>query len=164
MAFPAIAGNGKGRFVVMTRSAGPSFFHLRHGNAPVIVACQHLAVMAALALATGCLVMGPMAELCLGCSFNLVNNWPRCPCMAKYAFLLVGNTERFHSGMATAARFCLLHLRHGIMAPIAQVENGIVTNSAVVVIFLEVRLVTENHRIGMGKGKGDVFGFTRSGC
>ena len=164
MAFPAIAGNGKGRFVVMARAAGPSFFHLRHGNTTVISAGQHFAIMAALAFASCRLVMGPMAELCLGCAFHLVYDWPRFPCMAKHAFLLIGNTECLDSGMATAARFRLLHLRHGILALIPQVENGIVTNSAVVVIFLEVRLVTENYRIGMGKSKGDVFGFTRSGC
>ena len=84
--------------------------------------------------------------------------------VAAGTIFLAGNTERFHPAMAYTARLGFFHLGHGKALFVSQVEDGIVTHSAIIIIFLKVKLVTEDDRFRIFEFKLDVLGFDCSGA
>lgn len=82
--------------------------------------------------------------------------------MAAYALLLAGYTEGFDAAMTGSAGFCLLHFLHGKMLSVFQIEDGIVTDPAVVVVLAQVIFVVKNNRLGAPEFKDYIFG--RSSC
>ena len=102
-----------------------------------------------------------MAEDGLGCPFRLVGDTLWFPLVAADAVLFAGNAEGLDAGMAGSAGFSLFHIGHGEMAAVLQIENGVVTDLAVVVVFGQVELVAEDDRLCVFKLEDDLFGFLR---
>jgi hypothetical protein len=65
--------------------------------------------------------------------------------------------------VAGAAALGLFHLGHGEAFAAPHVEDGIVTDLAVIVVFYQVNGVAENDRVGVFEGELDVLGLRRSG-
>jgi hypothetical protein len=59
--------------------------------------------------------------------------------------------------VAGAAGLGLFHISHRVAGFLFQVEQGVVANPAVVVIFFQVNIVAEYDRIGIFEGVLDVF-------
>jgi hypothetical protein len=63
--------------------------------------------------------------------------------------------------MAGAAGPRLFHFRHGEAPGVFYIENCIVADPAVVVVFVKMDVMAEDHRIGMFELEKDILGFFR---
>lgn len=156
MAVAAVAGNGEGFLVVMAGAAGLPLFHLRHGDASVLTG-NNLAVMAAFAGEFGFGNVSIVAEGNLRCALYFKGHRSWFAFMALCAELLILYAECFHAGMACAAGLCCFHFRHGESFLRPEVEDGVVADPAVVVVFLQVEIVAEDDRIGILEAERDIF-------
>jgi hypothetical protein len=68
--------------------------------------------------------------------------------------------------VAGAAGLGLFHFGHGKMLAISQIKDGIVTYSAIIVVFGQMGCMAENNRVGVFKGKLDILCLYRfsTGC
>jgi len=158
MTVAAVAGHGKSLFPVMAGATGFPLFHLRHGDV-LFLAGDHLAVVAALALASGLGYVHIVAEDHIAQPLDLVVDITGFSLVAASAIFFGSDTEGLDAGMAGTARLGLFHFRHGEALALLQIVNGVVTNPAIVVIFTEVNVMAEYHRISVGETVLDVLGF-----
>src|SRR6185369_7099557 len=125
-----------------------ALFHLRHGDI-FVLAGDDLAVMAASA-GKPCLGnVRIMAESDFRSTFHFEGYSSRLPFMTSGAELFILDAERLHAGMAGAAGLGRLHLRHGKVLLLLHIEDGVMADLAVVLVFLEVQVVAENYRLGI---------------
>jgi hypothetical protein len=120
--------------------------------------------VAALAFAAGRFNMDFMAEDCIARVLDLVGYGAGFAFVTPYAVLLRCHAECFHAGMTGTARPRFFHFRHGVMLAALEIEQGVVADPAVVVVFQQVDVVTEHNRIGIREGKLDVFRFLGKKC
>lgn len=148
VAVAAVSGHRKSHFAVVTGTTGFPFFHLRHGYA-AILAGNNLAVMAASA-GKACLGnMCIMAEGYFGCPFHLEGDVAGFSLMTTDTMLLAFDAESLDTAMTGAARLGRLHLRHSVALFMAEVEDGVMTDTTVVTVFFQMEVMAENHRIGI---------------
>jgi hypothetical protein len=76
-------------------------------------------------------------------------------------FLLAGYAECFHTAVACATGFGFLHFSHGKVLFVSQAEDRIMANSAIIVVFFQMKFVTEYDWIGVFEIEFDVFSFRR---
>jgi hypothetical protein len=82
----------------------------------------------------------------------------RFPGMTPDAVFFTGDAECLDPGMAGAARFGFFHIGHGEVATFPDIENGIMTNLAIIVIFSQVECVAEYYRIRVPEFELDILG------
>jgi hypothetical protein len=117
--------------------------------------------VAALAPAAGFGYVDLVAEDRFGGPFGPVCYVSRLTLVATDAVLLSGYAESLDTGMAGSAGFRLLHFGHGEMPGSLDIENSVVTDTAVIVILFQVDVMTEDYRIGILEFEKNVFGFLR---
>jgi hypothetical protein len=66
--------------------------------------------------------------------------------------------------MAGAAGSGFLHFSHSVVFSFSEVENRIVTHSAIIIIFFQVEFVAEHNRVGVFKLELNVFSLGRIGA
>lgn len=157
----AVGCYNKCLLAVMAGTAGPSLFHFSHGHG-LFLAGYDLAVVAALACSAGFGDMSGVAEC--GCteSFDVVSDFTGATLVATHTLFFRCDTESLHAAVASAAGFGFLHFGHCEMFSLFQVVDGVMADSAVVVIFFEVEFMAEYYWIGIFERKADIFGFSRS--
>ena len=100
-----------------------------------------------------------MAEDDFGCTFRFERNVPRNALVAADTILFIGNAESLDSRVAGSAGFGFFHLRHGKVTKLSDIENCVMAYSAVVIVFKQVEVVTENNGIGVSEFELDIFCF-----
>ncbi len=155
----AVLFHGECALAVMTGAARLSLLHFRHGDR-FAVGDYDLAVVAALALAAGLGDMSVVAENHVRGAFGLVGDVARFPRVAANAVLFAGDAECLDAGMTGAARFGLLHFGHGEVAGFPDIEDGVMTNLAIIAIFSQVQCVAEDDRISILEFELDIFCFS----
>jgi len=158
VAVAAVASNAEGRLVVVAGTAGRAFFHFGHGDA-FFPAGDHFPIVTALALAAGLGNVQFMTEERLACTLWFIYYVARISLVAADTFLLIGDAEGLDAGVTGAARFGFFHLRHGEMPGLSNIEYCIMTNPAIVVIFRQMDIMAEYHRVGVFDFEQDVLRF-----
>lgn len=103
-----------------------------------------------------------MAEYGNAETFYCVCNIFRLTGVTAGAILLAGDAERLYTAVARSAGFSFLHFGHREMFFVSQVVDSIVANLAIIVVFFQVKRVTEHDRFSIFEIEFDVFGFGRT--
>lgn len=160
VASAAVPSNGEGGLAIMAGTAGLPIFHPVHGD-PLPSDADDFAVVAAHALVANLCSVDIMAEDRLwGPLPSIIYILDLAP-VAADAIFFRRDAEGPDACMTGAARFCLFHFGHGEVPGIFYIENCIMTNPAVVVVFVKMYVVAEDHRIGMFELEKDILGFFR---
>jgi len=162
MAAVAVGGDGKGPFTVVAGTAGPSFFHLGHGYGSFFSGYD-LSIVAAPAGTAGLCDMGGVTEGRLTEPLDLVGHVTRIAFVALGAVFLAGDAECLHPAVTGAAALGLFHLGHGKVPAVPHVEDGIMADLAVILVFVQMVGVAEYDRIGVFEGELDILGLCRTG-
>jgi len=163
VAVAAVADDGEGPLAVVAGAAGLPFFHLRHGGA-AILAGDHGGVVACLALPLEFGEVVGVAEDGLACAFHLVLDVARLALVAVDAVLVVSYAKCLDACVAGAAGLGLFHLSHGKVTTRLQIEDRVVTDLAIVVIFFQVYIMAEGNCIGIFERELDVLRLQRKQC
>ena len=85
-----------------------------------------------------------MAEGYIRCALNLELNssWFAFVTFGTVFFIL--DTECFYPRVAGAAGFGLFHVGHGVSGFIFEIEYGVVADTAVIPVFLQVEIMAED--------------------
>jgi len=92
-------------------------------------------------------------------TFDLVADISGFAFVAAHAVLIAGHAEGLYAGVAGTTGFGLLHLGHGVVTTASQVEDGVMTDLAFVVVLGQVQFVAEYDRLGILEIKTDILGF-----
>jgi len=155
----AVTGNGEGGLAIVAGSATRAFFHLGHGYGLALAGNDgnDFAVVAALTGSPGCRKVVGMAEDRFTCSLNLIRYIAHFAPVTENTIFLRGNTEGFHTTVASAAGFGFLHLCHSVMAMFFEIKDRIVAYFTVVIVLTEVGCVAEDDRSCIPEAETDVF-------
>ncbi len=100
-----------------------------------------------------------MAEGDVSRPFYPVSNIFRFALVAFGTGLLVLYAESLDPRVTGSAGLGLLHVSHGEMFSVLYIENCVMADLAVLLVFRKVQIVAENNRIGIFEGERDIFGF-----
>ena len=154
----AVGGYRKCAFSIVAGATGTSFFHFRHGHG-FFLAGYDFTIVTTFAFPAGLGDVRGVAEYRLSQSFDIIGHVARFALVAANAVLFCCHAEGFYTAVAGSAGFGLFHLRHGVTSGDSQIEDGVMTHSAVVSVLGKVCFVAEDDRFGAFKRVTDVLGF-----